>query len=321
MKNLTIIIILVLLLLPGLLYSQIRWKNTDSLFAPLPPSVHVWFTDDSLDGKPNRAYYISLPLKEKTLWFDADTALNRGLTPSAYFARNNNPLVVVNCTFFSPEKHNLNVVVDDGKMVSFNIPSVFSKSDSSYSYTTRSAIGIDRHRNADVAWIFTDATKKVPFRMVKGPLVCSGKNQVLTRGMLKHSCNDDGSKMIKRWKMETAVGGGPGLITDGQINITNEQEKMFAGKAINDRHPRTAMGYTGSQELIILAIEGRFPGRAEGATLRQEAQLLKEIGCFEALNLDGGGSSCLLINGEQTITPSDKSGQRPVPAVFIVKLK
>ena len=127
--------------------------------------------------------------------------------------------------------------------------------------------------------------------------------------------------MIKRWKMETAVGGGPGLISDGRILITNEQEKMFAGKAINDRHPRTAMGYTGSGELIIMAIEGRFPGKAEGATLPQEAQLLKDIGCFEALNLDGGGSTCLLINGKQTVTPSDRTGQRPVPAVFMVKLK
>ncbi|HCL04570.1 MAG TPA: hypothetical protein DHW64_00730 [Chitinophagaceae bacterium] len=62
-----------------------------------------------------------------------------------------------------------------------------------------------------------------------------------------------------------------------------------------------------------------FPGKAEGATLTQVAQLLKGIGCTEALNLDGGGSSCLLINGKETITPSDKTGQRAVPAVFMVR--
>jgi len=43
------------------------------------------------------------------------------------------------------------------------------------------------------------------------------------------------------------------------------------------------------------------------------------LGCVEALNLDGGGSSCLLINGIETIKPSDKEGERPVPGVFIVK--
>ncbi|MFN9783889.1 MAG: phosphodiester glycosidase family protein, partial [Sphingobacteriales bacterium] len=38
----------------------------------------------------------------------------------------------------------------------------------------------------------------------------------------------------------------------------------------------------------------------------------------EALNLDGGGSSCLLVNGRETIKPSDKTGQRPVPAVLLI---
>ena len=48
------------------------------------------------------------------------------------------------------------------------------------------------------------------------------------------------------------------------------------------------MGYTADGKLIIMAIQGRFVGIAEGASLTQEAQLLKDIGCVEALNLDGG---------------------------------
>jgi exopolysaccharide biosynthesis protein len=119
--------------------------------------------------------------------------------------------------------------------------------------------------------------------------------------------------------MQTAVGGGPTLISEGRISITNEQEMMFPGKAIEDKHPRTAMGYTKDNKLIILVIEGRNPGKAEGASLTQEAQIFKDLGCREALNLDGGGSSCMLINGKETIKVSDATGQRPVPAVFIIK--
>jgi exopolysaccharide biosynthesis protein len=119
--------------------------------------------------------------------------------------------------------------------------------------------------------------------------------------------------------MQTAVGGGPVLIQNGEIRITNEEERMFVGKAINDKHPRTAMGYTKDSKLVILLIQGRFPGIAEGATLTQEARLLKNIGCYKALNLDGGGSSCMLINGKETIKPSDKEGERPVPAVFLIR--
>ncbi|HMX38078.1 MAG TPA: phosphodiester glycosidase family protein, partial [Ferruginibacter sp.] len=116
------------------------------------------------------------------------------------------------------------------------------------------------------------------------------------------------------------IGGGPVLVQDGRVKITNNEELKFAGKAIGDKHPRTCIGYTNDGYLIIMAIQGRFPGIAEGATLEQEARLLVGLGCVEALNLDGGGSSCLLINGKETIQPSDKGGQRPVPAVFMISV-
>jgi exopolysaccharide biosynthesis protein len=48
---------------------------------------------------------------------------------------------------------------------------------------------------------------------------------------------------------------------------------------------------------------------------------LKDLGCVEALNLDGGGSSCMLINGKETNTPSSKGVQRPVPSVFLIEKK
>ena len=110
---------------------------------------------------------------------------------------------------------------------------------------------------------------------------------------------DERFSNLKPWNVQWAVGGGPVLMTNGKINITNNQEHKFAGKAILDRHPRTAMGYTQDNKIIILAVQGRFPGIAEGATLTQEAHILKDLGCWEALNLDGGGSSCLLVNGKE----------------------
>lgn len=126
---------------------------------------------------------------------------------------------------------------------------------------------------------------------------------------------------FEKWKMKTAIGGGPVLVQNGEIKITNNEELKFGGNAINDKHPRTAMGYTADNKLIILVVQGRFPGIAEGASLTQEAQILKELGCVEALNLDGGGSSCMLVNGKETIQPSDKTGQRAVPAVFLIQNK
>ena len=66
--------------------------------------------------------------------------------------------------------------------------------------------------------------------------------------------------------METAVGGGPVLVQKGEVKITNNEELKFAGKALLDKHPRTAMGYTADHKLIILVIEGRNPGMAEAVS-------------------------------------------------------
>lgn len=52
------------LLFPMLGNTQIKWTNVDSLFQPLPPTVHVFYTNDSLDGKPNIAYYVSAKLRD-----------------------------------------------------------------------------------------------------------------------------------------------------------------------------------------------------------------------------------------------------------------
>lgn len=307
-------IFLIIVLLPMIASSQLKWINVDSLYQPLPVGIHVYKTTDSLDGKANVAYYVSAELKQKQLHFTTDTTSGRRLTPQQFYEKNNQPVVVVNGTFFSfATNQNLNLVMKEGKLVSYTQHAVLNKKDSNYFYVAKSAIGISKKRMADVGWIYTDSAKRWPYVLMNGPSATKGNN---SNPSMKEVLS---SSKKRKWKMQTAIGGGPNLLKQGEIFITNNDEKMFGGKAINDKHPRTAMGYTKDGKLIILAIEGRFPGNAEGATLPQEAQMLKEIGCWEALNLDGGGSSCLLVNGKPTIKPSDKEGQRAVPAVFIIR--
>jgi exopolysaccharide biosynthesis protein len=287
----------------------------------------VYKTTDSLDGKPNIAYYVIADLKDKRLDFTTDTTHDRRITPQRFYERNNNPLIVVNCTFFSYETNrSLNTVIKDGKLVGYNTHSVpgRGKDTLTYRHPLGSAIGISKKRNADVAWMYTDSLEKYPYasQWEVAALKDSFPSHDLRYYLYAASIGTHAMKpSLEKWKMKTAVGGGPVLLQNGEIKITNNEELKFAGKAIEDKHPRTAMGYTKDNRLVILLIQGRFPGIAEGATLTQEAQLLKNIGCLEALNLDGGGSSCLLVNGKETIKPSDKEGQRPVPAVFVVKIK
>lgn len=311
-------------------FGQLKWVNVDSLFQPLPSSVHVYKTTDPLDGKPNIAYYLEADLKHKQLDFTVDTTYQRRLTPSKFYEKNNRPLLVVNTTFFSfATNQNLNLVIKNKKLVSYNIHTINGRGKDTFTYRhpLGSAIGISKKRFADVAWLYTDSSKKFAYAAQKSVLpVKDSTGRFSLNDFLKQLSPIAGvtrrdMKMHIRWKMQTAVGGGPVLLQNGEIKITNNEEIKFAGKAINDRHPRTAMGYTRDNKLIILVVEGRNTGKAEGATLTQLAQALKELGCWEALNLDGGGSSCMLVNGKETIRVSDSSGQRPVPAVFIIKGK
>lgn len=303
--------------------AQVQWQNVDSLFQPLPSSVHVYKTTSLLDGKPNIAYYVEADLKDKKLDFTVDTTTRRRITPTKFYERNNNPLLVVNTTFFSYETNkSLNVVIKDKKAVAFNeIKFRKSRADTTVKIPVYgSAIGISKRNRADIAWIKTDSTSNSATAIQE-----SGISKRTVRRRTNQSTGvtitDKPKDSFKLWKMKTAVGGGPVLLQNGEIEISNNEELKFAGKAIEDKHPRTAMGYTKDNKLIILVIEGRHPGSAEGATLTQEAQLFKELGCWEAINLDGGGSSCMLVNGKETIKISDAAGQRPVPAVFIIKQK
>lgn len=313
--------------MPVCLQAQLNWTNVDERFGPLPAGMHVFMSTDSLGGKPNIAYYAIADLKEKHLQFTTDTSRDRRLTPSAFYERNDKPLLVVNCTFFSYETNrSLNTVVMNGELVAFNQHTVNGRGKDTFTYrhALASAIGIDKKRRADVAWVYTDSSRRYPTAFEKDPIV--RKDSMIRTHLnvfaptLIHSPTHAKKYGIREyWKMRTAVGGGPVLLQNGQVRVTNNEELKFTGKAIEDRHPRTAMGYTADGKLIVMVIQGRFPGIAEGATLTQEAEIFRDLGCVEALNLDGGGSSCMLINGKPTIKVSDAAGQRPVPAVFIIK--
>jgi hypothetical protein len=294
--------------------SQLRWRKVDSSFGPLPASVHVYRSPDSLDGLPFIAYYVSAHLKDRRLLFTTQTVKDNRFTPAQFYQIEQQPLVVVNSAFFSLTTGEIyNLVVRNGRLVSRSLRSLRGTGADStlYYYPTRGAIGIDRRRRADVAWTFTDSLRMWPYAFEEMPVVAKGRDSLPTIFSLEDI-------NWKWWKMRTAVGGGPVLIHDGKVHITNREEQLFPDAA-GDYQPRTAMGYTRDGQFIILAVQGRTPGKAAGATLRQEARIMLGLGCYEALNLDGGGSTCLLVNGKETVHPSDPGGERPLPTVFLIK--
>lgn len=283
----------------------------------MPSSVHIYKSTDEIDGKPNVAYYVIADIKDKNLNFTSDTSYNRRLTPSQFFEKDNHPLLVVNACFFSfATNQNLNIVEKNGQLLGYNVHTDpgRKKDTLTYYHTLDGAFGISKSRKADIAWIYTDSAKKYPYACEHAVASLHDSVANFSPSYLEKKAS------LKKWKMQTAVGGGPVLVQDNKIQISNNEERKFAGKAIDDRHPRTAIGYTNDNKIIILVAEGRSES-ASGLTLPQEAKILIDLGCKEALNLDGGGSSCMIVNGKQTNSPSDKEGERPVPSVFLIELK
>jgi len=113
------------------------------------------------------------------------------------------------------------------------------------------------------------------------------------------------------------LGGGPQLIKVGKVAITDKQEKMGATFA-TDRHPRTAIAKLQSGKLLLVTVDGRQPGVSAGMTLYMLADLLLELGAVEAMNLDGGGSTTMVIHNKIVNKPSDQTGERPVSDAILI---
>ena len=118
-------------------------------------------------------------------------------------------------------------------------------------------------------------------------------------------------------KAYAIVGGGPQLIHNGRVEISNEAEGIRED-FVTTRHPRTAIAELKDGRMLLVTVDGRQPGVSAGMSLRQLAALLLEFGAVEAINLDGGGSTTMVINNKLMNKPSDSTGERPVSDAILI---
>lgn len=123
-----------------------------------------------------------------------------------------------------------------------------------------------------------------------------------------------------------AVGGYGTLITDGIIN----PEYSEIGDIASDLNPRTSVGISEDRKtLYLFVVDGRMKDRyySKGLTLPQLANLMDVVGCYNAINLDGGGSTTLIVRKESEDgglkfpilnTPTDDNGPREVTNSILI---
>jgi exopolysaccharide biosynthesis protein len=101
------------------------------------------------------------------------------------------------------------------------------------------------------------------------------------------------------------IGGFPQLLRAGE-------EVELTGSFATTRHPRTALGWREDGTLLLVVVDGRQPGYSEGMSLFELTELFRALSAVEALNLDGGGSTTLVVAGAVANRPSDREGERAV---------
>jgi exopolysaccharide biosynthesis protein len=219
--------------------------------------------------------------------------------------------------------------------------------------TKRAVQGLNRPLSSDELIVFTPKFHRTTLTNPDGIEVVVRRNRVVSAGDLKGSSAipadgyvisatgksrewlkakvRKGSSVTFSWRLNpiepdnntnwrraySMLGGGPQLIKAGKVAITDKQEKMAAGFA-TDRHPRTAIAKLASGELLLVTVDGRQPGVSMGMSLYMLADLLRELGAVEAMNLDGGGSTTMVVHNKIVNKPSDQTGERPVSDAILV---
>lgn len=146
-----------------------------------------------------------------------------------------------------------------------------------------------------------------------GALRVNGRNYTLPydmRGCL--AWNDDDEAMFavaestedgNYWpEMTNIIQAGPMLIDDGE---TARYEESFTGGIISARHPRSAVGLNAEGSWVFMAVDGRNGMHSSGATISELTEIMRGQGMVYALNLDGGGSTEIIIDGKIYNIPSD----------------
>ena len=120
------------------------------------------------------------------------------------------------------------------------------------------------------------------------------------------------------WARTTdAVGGAGLLLLDGRELSDWTDERIAAGFETT-RHPRTLIGVDGEGFIWLVTVDGRNPERSLGMSFAELQRLSRRLGLRSALNLDGGGSTTMWIQGRIVNHPSDADGPRKVSDALLV---
>ncbi|MHB1050422.1 MAG: phosphodiester glycosidase family protein [Bacteroidota bacterium] len=290
-----------LLFTSGQTVAQIVWTDLSSQYQ-LPAGVKI------IQGERAspflRVYYIDVDGNNPNIAIHPYYSSSiKSIVP---FAQSVGAIAAINGGFFGGSASYSAVVYPDS-VVQKNIGGVTRPAGA---YTmTRSLFSMNIMRKYAVDWIyhFGNATKDIYRFAIPTP------NTQTTPAPAPVSSNGKSFDSIL-----VGIGGAPTLVKNGQVHVTYDEEVMFgSGVGLDNGDPRTAVGYTADDHVIMLVADGR--GTSVGVSLPELAQIMIDLGCVEAMNLDGGGSTQMgaKTSGGYAVvnTPSET---RSIPSILAV---
>ena len=279
---------------------SIKWESINNQY---PPGISV-FKGINQD-LPLRAWYAKINLNSDKISAKILSSKDKDINESPLkMMVENDSEVLINGGYFiisdSPTRH-VGLLKTKGILNEPASKSVIK--DSIRYFINRGAFGIKNNGSVDIAWCST-----------RNDSIYEWDLPLLNRPGYPDAIFD--FKKAKHWDVYEAFHAGPVLIWNNKVYVTTEEE-VFFNTPVSGVQPRSAVGYTKDQELILIVVDGR-QAISRGVYLEELAIIMHDLGCVEALNLDGGGSSALLVKNELMNRPSGRSSMRKIMSAISI---
>jgi Phosphodiester glycosidase len=135
---------------------------------------------------------------------------------------------------------------------------------------------------------------------------------------------DDRGRPVRTSPTASIVNGGPELVRDGRLHATPAADGMvrpgepsFYYGWVHKRNPRTFAGVDAKGRTVLITADGRSTSSL-GLGIAETAKVARSLGLRNAMNLDGGGSTTMVVDRAVINVPSDATGERPVGDALVV---
>ncbi len=287
---------------PRITVLSINWKLVSSSF-DLPDAIEVWEgTDENL---PLKAWMAKIDLGSSDVRVEVLSSDDEdGRQSASDFAKESGACLVVNGGYFREVDESfapIGLLLSGGELIHAATPGVF-RHDIRYD-VQRAAIGFGGSTTAEIGWVST-----------------RGDSVLLWQDPIDNMPEQPGTMLSidssSVWKVTNALSAGPALLKSGNNRITVNEE-VFFGSTIPNIHPRTAAGIGENGELFFLVVDGRQRA-SRGVSLTELAGIMRVFGVRDALNLDGGGSSTLVVQNELLNSPTGGSFEREIVSAIAI---